>query len=75
MTQQIELNKRRFLSASNLCQRLPGAALGAKADSSGIEINPDRSWVVPKVRFAEDFILEHSLAGPHVMSMEISGIF
>lgn len=76
MIYQIQSDKRRFLSANrNARQRLPAAvARGAKADSSGIEINPDKTWV-PKVPFADDFILEHTLGGRHLMSMEISGIF
>ena len=38
------------------------------------EIKLDGPWV-GRLRFAEDFTMEHSLPGPHNASIEISGSF
>lgn len=76
MIHQIKSHKSKVLSANRkVRQCLPRSVGGAiKANPSNSEINLDTTWAA-KVPFAEDFLLEHSLGGPHVISMEISGIF
>ena len=76
MIHQIKSHKSKVLSANRkVLQCLPRSVGGAiKANPSNSEINLDTTWAA-KVPFAEDFLLEHSLGGPHVISMEISGIF
>lgn len=74
MIQQTKFDKSKFLSANrNMRQRSPrSVARAIKANPSDSEI---KTWA-PKLPFAEDFLLEHSLGRhPQVMLMEISGIF
>ena len=75
MIHQIECDKSYVLSANckvRLC--LPLSVARAIQANPSSEINLDTTWAA-KVPFAEDFLLEHSLGGLHVISMEISGIF
>lgn len=65
MIHQVKRDKRKYLSAnSTMHQRLPrSVARAIKANPSDAKINPDRTWA-PKLPFAEDFLLEHSLGRP-----------
>ena len=76
MIHQMKSDNSKVLSASRkVRQCLPrSVARAIKANPSNSEINLDATWAA-KVPFAEDFLLEHSLGGPHVISMEISSIF
>ena len=76
MIHQIKSHKSKVLSANRKVHRcLPRSVTRAiKANPSNSENNLDTTWAA-KVPFAEDFLLEHSLRGPHAISMEISAIF